>query len=52
MENFEEVFNVWIRKLKGFYVKEDIIDYVILLFDFIFYGFNMEDELVGGYEDK
>lgn len=51
-ENFEEAFNRRTRKLKKSFADDGIDSRPVRLLDFIFYGFNMEDELVGGYGDK
>lgn len=51
-DNFSEAFNRRTRKLRSEFVDEGIQDNAVPLLDFIFYGFNMEDELLGGYTDK
>lgn len=51
-ENFADAFNVRKRELLPAYKKEGIVSHAVPLLDFIFIGFNMEDELVGGYTEE
>jgi oligopeptide transport system substrate-binding protein len=51
-ENFEEAFNKRTRKLKPSFAREGITAHPLPLLDLIFIGFNMEDELLGGYSDE
>lgn len=51
-ENFGEAFNKRTRNLKPSFAGEGITDHALPLLDFIFCGFNMEDELLGGYKDE
>ena len=51
-ENQLEAFHKRSRKLKKAYRERGIQDHKVLLLDFIFRGFNMEDELLGGYTDE
>ena len=51
-ENFEEAFNKRTKKINRAMAQENITGYHVPLLDFIFRGFNMEDELVGGYSEK
>ncbi len=48
-ENFEQAFVKRTKKLQSSMKKEGIVDYAAPLLDFIFIGFNMEDETLGGY---
>ncbi len=51
-ENFAEPFVRRSRKLRSRWRKRGATGYAVPLLDFIFRGFNMEDELVGGYTKK
>ncbi|MCA9197842.1 MAG: hypothetical protein KDA87_09905 [Planctomycetales bacterium] len=51
-ENFDEAYNPRTKKLRPDFVKEGITAHAVPLLDFIFYGFNMEDELLGGYTEE
>lgn len=51
-EFYEEVFNKRTGKLLPDVRKKGITSSPVALLDFIFRGFNMEDELLGGYTDK
>ena len=48
-ENFPSAFVKRTRTLRGEFKKEGITAHALPLLDFIFSGFNMEDDLVGGY---
>jgi ABC-type transport system substrate-binding protein len=49
---YDEAFNKRKKTLKSSFSSEGITYQPVPLLDFIFYGFNMEDEVVGGYSDK
>ncbi len=57
-ENFDDAFTKRGRRsnrtfeLKSDYESEDISWASVPLLDFIFYGFNMDDSLIGGYDEK
>jgi ABC-type transport system substrate-binding protein len=51
-EYFAEAFVKRTRKLRDDFRDEGIRAYMVPLMDFIFIGFNMEDELLGGYTDE
>lgn len=51
-ENFQQAFVRRTRKLRPEYAARGIVDHADRLLDFIFRGFNMEDPIVGGYDDK
>ncbi len=51
-DNFVEAFNKRTKKLKPSFERKGIIAHAVPLLDFIFYGFNMDDELLGGYDEK
>lgn len=51
-ENFDSAFNLRTHKLKREFRDDGVNDHAVRLLDFIFYGFNMDDELVGGYSEK
>jgi oligopeptide transport system substrate-binding protein len=51
-EFYEQVFNKRTGKLLSAVRKKGITGHAVPLMDFIFRGFNMEDELLGGYTDK
>ncbi len=51
-ENYTTAFNKRTKKLKPEFRKEGITGYHVPLLDFIYFGFNMEDELLGGYSDE
>lgn len=48
-EYFPSAYNKRTRKLKPEYAEAGITSHPVRLLDFIFLGFNMEDELLGGY---
>jgi len=51
--SFKQAFNVRTKTLKPIFAQEGWTYQPVPLLDFIFIGFNMEDEVVGGYtEDK
>jgi ABC-type transport system substrate-binding protein len=49
---FLEAFDKASLELKGDYLRKGIRGHSDMLLDFIFRGFNMEDELVGGYTEE
>lgn len=49
---YDEAFNKRKKSLKPNFKKEGITYQPVPLLDFIFYGFNMEDPVVGGYTDE
>jgi ABC-type transport system substrate-binding protein len=51
-ENYLEAFNKRSKKIKPVLKKEGITGHHVPLLDFIFFGFNMEDEVLGGYNDE
>ncbi len=51
-ENYTEAFNKRTQKIKSAFRKEGITGHQVPLLDFIFMGFNMEDEVLGGYSDE
>ncbi len=51
-EYFDEAFIKRTRQLRPKYTREGITAQRVKLLDFIFRGFNMEDELLGGYDEK
>ena len=51
-ESFPNAFIKRTRQLQDQYVKEGIVHHAVPLLDYIFLGFNMEDDLVGGYDEK
>jgi oligopeptide transport system substrate-binding protein len=51
-EFYEQVFNKRTGKLLPAVRKKGIAGHAVPLMDFIFRGFNMEDELLGGYTDE
>lgn len=51
-EYFEEAFDKRTRQLKSEMVREGLSAHSNKLLDFIFRGFNMEDPVLGGYDDK
>jgi oligopeptide transport system substrate-binding protein len=51
-ENYGEAFNKRTRKLRSEFADKGIVGHHVPLLDFIFRGFNMEDPLVGGYDEK
>jgi ABC-type transport system substrate-binding protein len=51
-DNFGEAFNKRTRQLSPAFQKLGITAHAVPLLDFIFYGFNMEDPLLGGYTDE
>ena len=51
-ENYATAFNKRTKKLTPEFRKEGITGHHVPLLDFIYYGFNMEDELLGGYSDE
>lgn len=48
----QEAFVLRSQRLKEAYAKKGITGHAILLLDFIFRGFNMNDPVVGGYDEK
>jgi ABC-type transport system substrate-binding protein len=51
-ENFKEAFNKRTRKLTRDMTKQGMTGYPVDLLDFIFFGFNMEDSVLGGYTEE
>ena len=51
-DNFGEAFNKRTKKLKPEFRDEGFGFHAVPLLDFIFYGFNMNDELLGGDSDR
>ena len=51
-ENFGEAFVKRTRVLRPQFRNRGVTSHVVPLLDFIFRGFNMEDELVGGYDRR
>ena len=51
-EYFPAAFIKRTQKLKTLFRQEGIRSYSVPLLDFIFIGFNMEDDLLGGYSDQ
>ena len=51
-EYFPKAFNERAKSLSREFRDEGITAHAVPLLDFIFTGFNMEDELVGGYSDE
>lgn len=51
-ENFLEAFHKRSRKLKKDFREQGIVAHAVPLLDFIFRGFNMEDQVLGGYDEK
>ena len=51
-ENYLEAFHKRSRKLKKEFTEQGMVSHAVPLLDFIFRGFNMEDELVGGYTEE
>lgn len=51
-ENFEEAFIERTAKIRQEFVDEGIRPYADPLLDMIYLGFNMEDDVFGGYDDK
>ena len=51
-DNFGEAFNKRTKKLKPEFEKENVVAHAVPLLDFIFYGFNMNDPLLGGNSEK
>lgn len=51
-ENFDEAFNRRTKKVRRNMTEQGIRGYPVVLLDFIFRGFNMEDPLLGGYTEK
>jgi oligopeptide transport system substrate-binding protein len=49
---YDEAFNKRKKNLKPSFEKEGITYQQVPLLDFIFYGFNMEDPVVGGYTEE
>lgn len=49
---FYEVFKNSDKTLRTSYARRGVTDYPLPLIDFIFRGFNMEDEFIGGYSDE
>ncbi|MEM7166200.1 MAG: ABC transporter substrate-binding protein [Planctomycetota bacterium] len=51
-ENFGEAFLKRKRTLRDEYAEEGRVAHAIKLLDFIFRGFNMEDAILGGFDEK
>ena len=51
-ENYDEVFDRRTRELRTEWVEKEIAASRVPLLDFIFIGFNMDDELLGGFSDR
>ena len=51
-EYFSDAFLRRSKKLKSKYRNRGMQGHPVALLDFIFYGFNMDDPLLGGYSDK
>ncbi|MCA9057372.1 MAG: hypothetical protein KDA85_02695, partial [Planctomycetaceae bacterium] len=51
-ENYTEAFNPRSGKLRRSLTSQGVKGYPVPLLDFIFKGFNMEDELLGGYTEQ
>ncbi|NJN14219.1 MAG: hypothetical protein HC813_00705 [Planctomycetes bacterium] len=51
-DNFTEAFNKRSRKLRRDYAGRGIQDHAVPLLDLIFRAFNMDDPLLGGYDEK
>jgi ABC-type transport system substrate-binding protein len=51
-EYFDKAFNRRTLKLRPEYAKRGVTSHATPLLDFIFRGFNMEDPVVGGYDEK
>ena len=51
-ENFTEAFNRRTKKVLPAVTAKGIQDHEVPLLDFIFRGFNMEDDLLGGYTEE
>ncbi len=51
-ENYEEAYNKRTGELRPDYRDRGIVNHDVQLLDFIFRAFNMDDELLGGYDDK
>lgn len=51
-EYFTEAFIKRTQRLKSSFREEGIVSHAVPLLDFIFNGFNMEDELLGGYTEE
>jgi ABC-type transport system substrate-binding protein len=51
-EYFDKAFVRRTRKLRPEYEQKGVVDHADKLLDFIFRGFNMEDPIVGGYDEK
>ncbi|MEM7306510.1 MAG: ABC transporter substrate-binding protein [Planctomycetota bacterium] len=51
-ENYLEAFQKRSRKLKKDFREQGVVSHAVPLLDFIFRGFNMEDEVLGGYTDE
>ncbi len=51
-DNFGEAFNKRTWKLKSSFSRKGITGHAVPMLDFIFWGFNMEDSLLGGYSDE
>lgn len=51
-EYFDKAFLRRTRELRDNYRQKGIVSHATPLLDFIFRGFNMEDPLLGGYDDK
>ena len=51
-ENYLEAYHKRSRKLKKDFAEKGIVSHAVPLLDFIFRAFNMEDQLLGGYDEK
>ncbi len=51
-EFFEQAFVLRTRRLRPEWEQRGIVAHAVPLLDFIFRGFNMEDPVVGGYDEK
>ncbi len=51
-ESYPSAFIKRTGKLRDSYVAEGIVHHAVPLLDYIFFGFNMEDKLLGGDDDK
>lgn len=51
-EYYDKAFNRRTKRLKPEYAQRGVTFHAVPLLDFIFRGFNMEDPVVGGYDEK
>lgn len=51
-ENYDQAFIKRTRQLRPSFAKKGVVSHPVPLLDFIYYGFNMEDEDFGGYSEK